>query len=142
MALTSIVGNASLITKVYIPKYIYPLTRILSSLINLLISMIPLIAVALISGLLPAPAYVLSLYAFVCLALFCLGLGMLLSAAMVFFRDIQFLWGVLTTIWMYLTPHFLPGLRTAGGSPAHRDDEPAVLLRDLRADVHHRRRVA
>ena len=36
MALTSIVGNASLITKVYVPKYIYPLTRILSSLINLL----------------------------------------------------------------------------------------------------------
>ena len=108
MALTSIVGNASLITKVYVPKYIYPLTRILSSLINLLISMIPLIAVALISGLLPAPAYILSLYAFVCLALFCLGLGMLLSAAMVFFRDIQFLWGVLTTIWMYLTPIFYP----------------------------------
>ena len=108
MALTSIVGNASLITKVYVPKYIYPLTRILSSLINLLISMIPLIVVALISGLLPAPAYILSLYAFVCLALFCLGLGMLLSAAMVFFRDIQFLWGVLTTIWMYLTPIFYP----------------------------------
>ena len=108
MALTSIVGNASLITKVYVPKYIYPLTRILSSLINLLISMIPLIVVALISGLLPSPAYVLSLYAFVCLALFCLGLGMLLSAAMVFFRDIQFLWGVLTTIWMYLTPIFYP----------------------------------
>ena len=108
MALTSIVGNASLITKVYVPKYIYPLTRILSSLINLLISMIPLIVVALISGLLPTPAYILSLYAFVCLALFCLGLGMLLSAAMVFFRDIQFLWGVLTTIWMYLTPIFYP----------------------------------
>lgn len=108
MALTSIVGNASLITKVYVPKYIYPLTRILSSLINLLISMIPLIAVALISRLLPAPAYILSLYAFVCLALFCLGLGMLLSAAMVFFRDVQFLWGVLTTIWMYLTPIFYP----------------------------------
>ena len=108
MALTSIVGNASLITKVYVPKYIYPLTRILSSLINLLISMIPLIVVALISGLLPAPAYALSLYAFVCLTLFCLGLGMLLSAAMVFFRDIQFLWGVLTTIWMYLTPIFYP----------------------------------
>ena len=43
-----------------------------------------------------------------CLALFCLGLGMLLASAMVFFRDIQFLWGVLTTIWMYLTPIFYP----------------------------------
>lgn len=108
MALTSIIGNASLITKVYVPKYIYPLTRILSSLINLLISMIPLIAVALLSGLKITPAYILSLYVFVCLALFCLGLGLLLAAAMVFFRDVQFLWGVLTTIWMYLTPIFYP----------------------------------
>ena len=33
---------------------------------------------------------------------------MLLASAMVFFRDIQFLWGVLTTIWMYLTPIFYP----------------------------------
>lgn len=108
MALTSIIGNAGLITKVYVPKYIYPLTRIMSSMVNLLISLIPLFAVALISGLTPTKAYLLLPVPLLCLALFCLGLGMLLSAAMVFFRDIQFLWGVLTTIWMYLTPIFYP----------------------------------
>ena len=108
MALTSIVGNAGLITKVYVPKYIYPLTRIMSSMVNLLISLIPLFAVALISGLLPTKAYLLLPIPLLLLALFCLGLGMLLAAAMVFFRDIQFLWGVLTTIWMYLTPIFYP----------------------------------
>lgn len=108
MALTSIIGNATLITKVYVPKYIYPLTRILSSLVNLLISMIPMFMVVLISGLRPTKAYLLIPFILVCLAMFCLGLGMLLSAAMVFFRDIQFLWGVLTMIWMYLTPIFYP----------------------------------
>ena len=108
MALTSIVGNAGLITKVYVPKYIYPLTRIMSSMVNLLISLIPLFAVALISGMLPTKAYLLLPIPLFLLALFCLGLGMLLAAAMVFFRDIQFLWGVLTTIWMYLTPIFYP----------------------------------
>ena len=108
MALTSIVGNASLITKVYMPKYIYPLTRIMSSMVNLLISLIPLFAVALISGLVPTKAYLLLPIPLFLLALFCLGLGMLLASAMVFFRDIQFLWGVLTTIWMYLTPIFYP----------------------------------
>lgn len=108
MALTSIIGNATLITKVYVPKYIYPLTRILSSLVNLLISMIPLIIVTIFSGLYPTKAYLLIPFMLVCLATFCLGLGMLLSAAMVFFRDIQFLWGVLTMIWMYLTPIFYP----------------------------------
>lgn len=108
MALTSILGNASLITKVYVPKYIYPLTRILSSMVNLLISIIPLLIVVVFSGLLPTKAYLLVPYVLVCLAVFCLGLGMLLAAAMVFFRDIQFLWGVLTMIWMYLTPIFYP----------------------------------
>lgn len=108
MALVSIVGNSSLITKVYVPKYIYPLTRIFSSLINLLISLIPLIIVVLLSGLLPTKAYLLVPYVLACLAMFCLGLGMLLAAAMVFFRDIQFLWGVLSMIWMYLTPLFYP----------------------------------
>lgn len=108
MALTSIVGNAGLITKVYVPKYIYPLTRIMSSMVNLLISLIPLFVVALLSGLVPTKAYLLLPVPLLCLAMFCLGLGMLLAAAMVFFRDIQFLWGVLTTIWMYLTPIFYP----------------------------------
>lgn len=108
MSLTSIVGNAGLITKVYMPKYIYPLTRIISSMINLLISLIPLFAVALISGVLPTKAYLLLPIPLVCLAMFCLGLGMLLATAMVFFRDVQFLWGVLTTIWMYMTPIFYP----------------------------------
>lgn len=108
MALTSILGNANLITKVYVPKYIYPLTRILSSMVNLLISLIPLLIVVVFSGLLPTKAYLLVPYVLVCLAVFCLGLGMLLAAAMVFFRDIQFLWGVLTMIWMYLTPIFYP----------------------------------
>lgn len=108
MALTSIVGNAGLITKVYVPKYIYPLTRIMSSMVNLLISLIPLFAVSLFSGIIPTKAYFLLLIPLFLLALFCLGLGMLLASAMVFFRDIQFLWGVLTTIWMYLTPIFYP----------------------------------
>ena len=108
MALSSIVGNAGLITKVYVPKYIYPLTRILSSLVNLVISMVPLFIVAMISGLFPTKAYLLIPFILLCIAIFCLGLGMLLAAAMVFFRDIEFLWGVITMIWMYLTPTFYP----------------------------------
>lgn len=108
MTLGSIVGNASLITKVYVPKYIYPLTRTLSSLVNLLISLAPLLIVVLISGLLPTKAYFLLLFELVCLTVFSLGLGLLLSAAMVFFRDTQFLWSVVSMIWMYLTPIFYP----------------------------------
>lgn len=108
LALASIIGNAGLITKVYVPKYIYPLTRVMSSLVNLLISLIPLLLVTLFSGIIPTKAYLLVPFSLLCLTTFCLGIGLLLAAAMVFFRDIQFLWGVLSMIWMYLTPIFYP----------------------------------
>ena len=108
MTLGSIVGNANLITKVYVPKFIYPLSRVISSFINLLIAMIPLFIMSLASGLYPGKAYLLLPYVLLCLAAFCLGLGMLLAAAMVFFRDIQFLWNVISMVWMYLTPIFYP----------------------------------
>ena len=108
MALTSILGNASLITKVYIPKYIYPLTRVMSSLVNLVIALIPMLIVCLMTKVELKKSAILTVYFLLCLAVFSLGLGLLLSASMVFFRDTQFLWGVLTMIWMYATPIFYP----------------------------------
>ena len=108
LALSSILDNASLITKVYMPKYIYPLTRTMSSVINLSISIIPLLLVCLVTGVHFQKAAILSLFFFVCLILFCLGLGLLLSTSMVFFRDTQFLWGVVSLMWMYATPIFYP----------------------------------
>ena len=108
MALGSIVGNASLITKVYMPKYIYPLTRVMPSMVNLVISLIPLLIVCVITGVEFHKSALLAFFFLICLTVFSLGLGLLLSAAMVFFRDTQFLWGVLSMMWMYATPIFYP----------------------------------
>lgn len=108
MALGSIVGNASLITKVYMPKYIYPLTRVMSSVVNLALSLIPLLIVCVITGVEFHKSALLAFFFLICLTVFSLGLGLLLSAAMVFFRDTQFLWGVLSMMWMYATPIFYP----------------------------------
>lgn len=108
MSLTSVLGNASLITKVYVPKYVYPLTRVLSSVINLGISLIPLILVCLLTGVQFQKSAVLAFFFLFCLILFSYGLSLLLSASMVFFRDMQFLWSVLSMIWMYATPIFYP----------------------------------
>lgn len=108
MSLTSILGNASLITKVYMPKYIYPLTRTASSAINLLISLLPLIVVCALTGVRLQRATFLALFFLFCLVVFCFGLGLLLSTMMVFFRDTQFLWNVISMMWMYATPIFYP----------------------------------
>ncbi len=107
-ALGSIVGNAQLITKVYIPKYIYPAARVLSSGINLAMSLIPLVIAALVTGEQVTRAYFMMPYILLCVMIFTAGLGMILAAAMAFFRDVQFLWGIASMIWMYLTPLFYP----------------------------------
>ena len=108
MSLMSIVGNTSLITKVYVPKYIYPLTRVMSSTINFLLALIPLFFVMLATGE-PIRASILLLpLGIICLFCIALGIGMFLSSAMVFFRDTQFLWNVVSMLWMYATPIFYP----------------------------------
>ncbi|MCI9122987.1 MAG: ABC transporter permease [Eubacterium sp.] len=106
--LVSIVGNASLISKVYVPKYIYPVTKVLSTAINLLISMLPLFAVVWMTGEPVTGAYVLLPYVVVCLLLFCTGMSLFMAALMVYFRDMQFLWGIVSLLWMYATPMFYP----------------------------------
>lgn len=107
-SVTAIVHNASLIKKTYVPKYIFVLSKITSSLVNMLFAMIALILVMIFTqveitlNVLWVPIIFLELY------IFSLGLGLILSASTVFFRDIQYLWGVFTSIWMYLTPIIYP----------------------------------
>ena len=107
-AVWSVTGNASLLKKTYVPKYIFTISKVGSSLVNLVFSLGALVFVMIITGaeftwnLLFFPVIILQ----VCV--FSLGLGLFLSAATVFFRDIQYLWGVFVSMWMYLTPLFYP----------------------------------
>lgn len=108
LGLMSIIGNAPLITKVYIPKCIFPISKVLSSFINFLLALLPLSAVLLLTGQRVTKAVFLLPFSLICLLLFCLGMVLLLSAMMVFFRDVQFLWNVVSLLWMYATPIFYP----------------------------------
>lgn len=107
-AVYSITGNSALLKKVYVPKYIFTLSKVSSSLVNLLFSMGAMLIVFVVSRvrfswyLLLIPVTLVQLY------LFSLGLGLFLAQAAVFFRDIQYIYSVLTTAWMYLTPIFYP----------------------------------
>ena len=104
----SIVDNTPLITKVYVPKIIYPTASVVSSAINLLLSIIPLVIVMLITGAYPKPAMLLLPYGLLCLIFLSTGIGLVLATGMVFFKDVQFLWNILVMLWMYMTPIFYP----------------------------------
>ena len=107
-ALNSIISNSALIKKVYIPKYLFPFSNILSGLVNLGFSLIAMFIVMIVTNtpfqmtllLIPIPVF----YTF----LFSTGLGLLLSALAVYFRDIAHFYGVFILAWTYLTPVFYP----------------------------------
>ena len=107
-ALSSITGSATLITKVYIPTYVFPVAKVLSSCINLCFSTLALYLIIFIQGV-PLNIYHLLIpVLYVALILFSCGMGLILSALMVSFRDTQFLYSVIIVLWMYLTPLFYP----------------------------------
>jgi ABC-type polysaccharide/polyol phosphate export permease len=107
-ALMSIISNASLIKKVYIPKYLFPLSRVLSSMVNLGFAFFALLLVMIIDGAPFNGTVLLFFIPIFYLTLFTTGLSLILSAITVFFRDISHLYGVLTLLWTYMTPIFYP----------------------------------
>ena len=112
-AMTSVVENFTLINKVYIPKYIFPIAKCLFVGIDFLLTLIPWLAIIALSyvGLGEYTChfniYFLILpYIFFCMFLFTCGMGLLLSCASVFLRDVFHIYGIALTLWNYLTPVF------------------------------------
>ena len=108
VAMGSILGNSALIKKVYVPKYLFPMSKICSCFVNLVTSFIALTIVIVATGTPVSWTIVLFFMPIIYIFLFSLGMGLLLSALVVTFRDLQHLYGVLMTAWTYLTPIFYP----------------------------------
>lgn len=104
LSMSSVVANFSLINKVYIPKYIFPLSKCLFVGINFLLTLIPLYAVIIFTGTGLCWQHILLPFVFVCLFLFTLGMGLILSTISVFLRDMFYIYGILISLWTYLTP--------------------------------------
>ena len=108
IAMSAILGNASLIKKVYVHKYLFPVSKVCSCFVNLVTSFIALVIVIIATGTPLSWTVILVVLPVLYVFLFSLGMGLLLSALVVTFRDLQHLYGVLITAWLYLTPIFYP----------------------------------
>jgi len=104
----SIASNGSILTKIYVPPQIFPISTALAGLVNFFIGMIPLSIVCLISGQAIAWTMPLVLIVGVCLALLTSGIGLTLSILYIRFDDARNIVGVLLMILMYFTPIFYP----------------------------------
>jgi lipopolysaccharide transport system permease protein len=104
----SLVGNQNLITKVYFPRLVVPISAVLGGLIDFAIAFVILLAMMAYYGIVPGIAIV-TLPLFILLAVMtALGVGLWLSALNVQYRDVRYTIGFLTQFWLFATPVAYP----------------------------------
>lgn len=104
--MNSLVANAAIFTKVNVPKYLFLLSRNVSSLLNFGLTLIVFFVFVAFDGILFTWKFILLLYPIGCLVIFNIGLGFILSALYVFFRDMQYLYDIFTMLLMYVSAIF------------------------------------
>lgn len=108
VGMRSILWGAALMKKVYLPKYIFPLSRVLSSFTTMMFSMVALIIVMVVTGSGFHRTAVLLPELFFSFLVFSVGMSLVLSVLIVFFRDMEHFYSVFLTALCYLTPIFYP----------------------------------
>lgn len=104
--MSALTANARIFTKVNIPKYMFLLSKNVSSIINFGITLLVFFFFAALDGITFTWKFLLLLYPIVFLVLFNIGMGLILSALFVFFRDIQYLYDIFTLLLMYVSAIF------------------------------------
>ncbi len=102
----SLIGNASIFTKVNIPKYLFLFSKNVQTLINFGLTLGVFFFFCVLDRITFTWKFLLLLYPIACPLLFNIGVGLILSALYVFFRDIQYLWTVFTQLLMYMSAIF------------------------------------
>lgn len=102
----ALISNASIFTKVNVPKYLFLFSKNVQTLINFGLTLCVFFVFCIFDGITFTWKFFLLLYPIACQVLFNLGVGMVLSALYVFFRDMQYLWGIFTQLLMYMSAIF------------------------------------
>lgn len=105
-ALRAVRANAGMIKKVYVPKYMYPFASVLSGYVIFLISLVVLAIVAVVRGVYPTLQLFWIFVPLVQILIITTGVGMILATMAVFFRDVEYLWGVALMLIMYTSAIF------------------------------------
>ena len=104
--MTALMGNAGIINKVNMPKYLFLLSKNITSFINFSVTLVIYFVFAALDGVTFSFRFFAILYPILCLTMFNVGMGFILSAMFVFYRDTQYLYTVFTQLLMYLSAIF------------------------------------
>ncbi|BBF44139.1 O-antigen export system permease protein RfbD [Lachnospiraceae bacterium KM106-2] len=114
-AMRSIRRHSGMIKKVYVPKYIYPLSAILSNFVIFIFSLLVLVGACIVQGIKPTIYTLQAIFPLIILLVMALGVGLILSSLAVFFRDLEYLWEVFLMIVMYCCAIFYKADRLIDG---------------------------
>jgi ABC-type polysaccharide/polyol phosphate export permease len=107
-AINSLVWGGDFFQKIYVPRSIFAISAIGTGMVNLSLSMIPLLAVMLIVRVPIRPTIIFAPIPIILLACFALGAGLLISSLAVYFPDVVEMYQIVLMIWFYLTPILYP----------------------------------
>ncbi|HPO59568.1 MAG TPA: ABC transporter permease [Anaerolineaceae bacterium] len=107
-AIASLVWGGDFFRRIYTPRSVFAISSIGTGLVNLVLSLVPLLAVMLVVGVAIRPAIILSLLPMLLLACFSLGIGLLISSLAIYFPDVVEMYQIILTAWFYLTPIVYP----------------------------------
>ncbi len=107
-AMMQIIANAGMLRRIYLPKTMYILSGIGINGINLILTFIPFILIALIDKLTISWIIFLIIPALLLFILFVIGLSLTVATITPFLNDFSQIWSILVTLWSYLTPLFYP----------------------------------
>jgi len=107
-AMVNLVWGGGLLNRIYIPRVSFALAAVGTGLVNLLLSLVPLVVVMLVTGMPIQWTFIFVPVSILILCAFALGVGLLISTWAVYFPDITEMYQILLTAWMFLTPIMYP----------------------------------
>lgn len=104
--MNALMQNAGIITKINLPKYMFMLSKNVAALINFALTLVIFFAFVAVDGIAFHFRFLMLIYPIVCLIIFNIGCGFILSALFVIFKDVQYLYDIFTLMLMYLSAIF------------------------------------
>jgi ABC-type polysaccharide/polyol phosphate export permease len=107
-AVTSLTANSSLVTKVYFPREIFPISAVFVSLVDFAVGSVVLVALMAYYQVVPTTAIAALPWVLLVHVTFTLSMAMLLAMANLFYRDVKYLFELLLTVWMFMSAVLYP----------------------------------
>jgi ABC-type polysaccharide/polyol phosphate export permease len=102
--MVGMIWGSGLIKRIYVPRTVFAVSAIGTGLVNICLSLVPLFLIEIVFGIMPGLSLILLPIPILYLAMFALGIGLLLSTVAIYFADVIEMYQIVLTAWFYLSP--------------------------------------